>query len=78
VCNQLGEVERCALRSGNVHRADECNAVLERGSSPLPGQRKRLYFQGSAAFANPEIYEFLEAARIGYTIRFPADRGPSR
>jgi hypothetical protein len=27
-----------------------------------------------AAFANPEIYEFLEAEGIGYTIRLPANR----
>jgi hypothetical protein len=26
----------------------------------------RLYFRRDAAFANPEIYEFLEAERIGY------------
>jgi hypothetical protein len=34
---------------------------------------KRLYFRSDAAFANPEIYEFLEAERIGYTIRLPAN-----
>ena len=34
---------------------------------------KRLYFRGDAAFANPEIYEFLEAERAGYTIRLPAN-----
>ena len=34
---------------------------------------KRLYFRGDAAFANPEIYEFLEAEGIGYTIRLPAN-----
>jgi DDE family transposase len=32
---------------------------------------KRLYFRGDAAFANPEMYEFLEA--VGYTIRLPAN-----
>ena len=35
---------------------------------------KRLYFRGDAAFANPEIYEFLEGESIGYTIRLPANR----
>jgi hypothetical protein len=35
---------------------------------------KRLYFRGDAAFANPEMYEFLEAEGIGYTIRLPANR----
>jgi hypothetical protein len=28
---------------------------------------KRLYFRGDAAFANPEIYDFLEAEDAGYT-----------
>ncbi len=35
---------------------------------------KRLYFRGDAAFANPEVYEFLEAEGMGYTIRLPANR----
>jgi hypothetical protein len=34
---------------------------------------KRLYFRGDAAFANPEVYEFLEAEKISYTIRLPAN-----
>jgi len=37
------------------------------------GTVKRLYFRGDAAFANPEIYEFIEAEGIGYTIRLPAN-----
>ena len=35
---------------------------------------KHLYFRGDAAFANPEMYEFLEAERASYTIRLPANR----
>jgi hypothetical protein len=34
---------------------------------------KRLYFRGDAAFANPEIYKFLEAEGMGYAIRLPAN-----
>jgi hypothetical protein len=34
---------------------------------------KRLYFRGDAGFANPEMYEFLETERVGYTIRLPAN-----
>ena len=34
---------------------------------------KRLYFRGDAAFASPEMYDFLEAEGIGYTIRLPAN-----
>jgi hypothetical protein len=41
---------------------------------PAIGQRERLYFRGDAAFANPEIYEFLEAERMIYAIRLRANR----
>jgi hypothetical protein len=30
---------------------------------------KRLYLRGDAAFVNPEIYEFIEGAGMGRTIR---------
>ena len=73
VFNQLGDVERCALRPGNVHSADGWRAVLEPVIPRYRGSVKHLYFRGDAAFANPEIYEFLEAERIGYTIRLPAN-----
>jgi hypothetical protein len=42
------------------------------------GSVKRLYFRGDAAFANPEIYEFLEAEGIGYTIRAAGQPGLPR
>ncbi len=74
VFNQLGDVERCALRSGNVHSADGWRAVLEPVITRYRGTVKRLYFRGDAAFANPEIYEFLEGEGAGYTIRLPANR----
>ncbi len=74
VFNQLGDVERCALRPGNVHSAEDWRAVLEPVVARYRGTVKWLYFRGDAAFANPEIYEFLEAEGIGYTIRLPANR----
>ena len=43
------------------------------GGRPLPGREAAL-FRGDAAFANPEMFEFLEAEGIGYTIRLPANR----
>ena len=73
VFNQLGDVERCVLRPGNVHSADGWRAVLEPVIARYRGIVKRLYFRGDAAFANPEIYEFLEAERIGYAIQPPAN-----
>jgi len=73
VFNQLGDVERCALRPGNVHSADGWRVVLEPVIARYRGIVKRLYFRGDAAFANPEIYEFLESEGMGYAIRLPAN-----
>jgi len=74
VFNQLGDVELCALRPGNVHSAEGWRAALEPVVARYRSTLKRLYFRGDAAFANPEIYEFLEGEGIGYTIRVPANR----
>src|ERR671926_392195 len=73
VFNQFGDVERCALRPGNVHSADGWRAVLEPVIARYRGIVKHLYFRGDAAFANPEVYEFLEAEGASYTIRLPAN-----
>jgi hypothetical protein len=74
VFNQFGDVERCALRPGNVHSADGWRAVLEPVIARYRGIVKHLYFRGDAAFANPEIYEFLEAECASYAIRLPANQ----
>ena len=74
VFNQFGDVERCALRSGNVHSADGWRAVLEPVIARYRGVVKRLYFRGDAAFGNPEMYEYLEAQGVGYAIRMPTNR----
>jgi Transposase DDE domain group 1 len=65
VFNQLGDLERCALRPGNVHSADGWREILEAVVSRYRGKGTRLYFRGDAAFANPEIYEFLEVEGMG-------------
>src|SRR5712691_3393293 len=74
VFNQLGDLERCALRPGSVHSAAGWRDVLEPVVSRYRGTVKRLYFRGDAAFANPEIYEFLEAEGYSYAIRLPTNR----
>jgi hypothetical protein len=73
VLNQFGDVERCALRPGNVHSAEDWCAMLEPLVARYRGTVKRLYFWGDVAFANPEMYEFLETEGAGYTIRVPAN-----
>src|SRR2546430_4458208 len=73
VFNQLGDLERCSLRSGNVHSAAGWRDVLEPVVVRYRGTVKRRYFRGDAAFANPEIYELLEAESFGYAIRLPTN-----
>jgi hypothetical protein len=61
VFNQFGDLERCALRSGNVHSADGWHDVLEPVVARYRNKNIRRYFRADAAFANPEVYKFLEA-----------------
>jgi hypothetical protein len=74
VFNQFGDLERCALRPGNVHSADGWQEVLEPVVARYRGKFKRRYFRADAAFANPEVYEFLEVEGYKYAIRLPANR----
>jgi hypothetical protein len=73
VFNQFGDLERCALRPGNVHSADGwedvLRPVLARYSTDTRPSITRRYFRGDAAFAIPALFELLEAAGWGYAIR---------
>jgi hypothetical protein len=73
VFNQFGDLERCGLRSGNAHSAADWRDVLEPVVARYRNGMKRRYFRGDAAYANPGIYEFLEAEGYKYTIRLPAN-----
>src|SRR6202049_1331276 len=74
VFNQFGDLERCALRPGNVHSADRWDGVLKPVVTRYQGKVSRIYFRADAGFANPDVYEFLEAEEIKYAIRLPANR----
>ena len=74
VFNQFGDLERCALRSGNVHSADGWHDVLEPVVARYEQRNMRRYFRADAAFVNPEVYEFLEAEGYKYAIRLPANQ----
>ena len=73
VFNQFGDLERCALRPGNVHSADGWHSVLEPIVARYRGKVSRLYFRADATFANPDVYEFLEVEGFKYAIRLPAN-----
>jgi len=74
VFNQFGDLERCALRPGNVHSADGWEQVLKPVVARYRGMLKRIAFRGDAAFAQPSMYEYLESEGIEYAIRLPANQ----
>ena len=71
--NQFGDLERATLRNGNVHSADDWKSVLEPVVARYRDAEVKHYFRGDAAFARPEIYQFLEAEDYLYAIRIPAN-----
>ena len=72
--NQFGDLERCSLRPGNVHSADGWREVLEPVVARYRERNIRRYFRGDAAFALPDLYEFLEADNYKYVIRLKANK----
>ena len=72
--NQFGDLERCALRPGNVHSADGWRKVLEPVVARYKERDLRRYFRGDAAFASPDIYKFLEDEGFLYAIRLPKNQ----
>ena len=72
--NQFGDLERCSLRPGNVHSADGWREVLEPVVERYRERNLRRYFRGDAAFAAPDIYEFLESEGFLYAIRLPKNQ----
>jgi hypothetical protein len=74
VFNQFGDLERRALRSGDVHSADGREGVLKPVAARYRGKLSRLYFRADAGFANPEVCEYLEGRGIKYAIWLRANR----
>ena len=72
--NQFGDLERCSLRPGNVHSAHDWRDVLEPVVARYRERNLRRYFRGDAAFAAPDIYQFLEAEGFLYAIRLPKNQ----
>jgi len=71
--NQFGDCEGAMLRPGNVHSAERWREILETIVERYQKRRMRLLFRADAAFAKPEVYEYLEPRDIGYAIRLPAN-----
>ena len=70
----VGDCEGATLRPGNVHSADGWQELLEPVVKGYQKKGLRLLFRGDAAFAKPELYEYLEEEKTGYAIRLPANQ----
>jgi hypothetical protein len=72
--NQFGDCEGAVLRPGDVHSADGWQEFIDPIVQRYLREPVRLLFRGDAAFAKPELYEYLEARGIGYAIRLSANQ----
>ena len=59
--NQLADMERALLRNGNVHSADEWRCLPEPIVNRYRGYDILRFSRGDAAFADPKMYQYLEA-----------------
>ena len=71
--NHFGDCEGAMLRPGNVHSAERWREVLEPVVKRYQEKGVRLLFRADAAFAKPEVYEYLESRDSGYAMRLPAN-----
>ena len=71
--NQFGDLEGALLRKGNAAGAEDWRSVLEPVVARYRDGTIRRFFRGDAAFALPEIYDFLEAENYQYAIRLPVN-----
>ena len=58
---------------GNVHSAEWWREVLEPVVKRYQEKGVRLLFRADAAFAKPDVYEYLESRDTGYAMRLPAN-----
>jgi hypothetical protein len=61
------------IEQRKLHNTEGWQEVLEPAVQGHQKKRLRLLFRAEAAFAKPEVYEYLEQERIGYAIRLPAN-----
>ena len=72
--NQHGDVEGAMLREGNVHSARDWKVLLEPIALRYDGLSISKFFRADAAFADPEVYRYVEGEGYGYAIRLPGNK----
>jgi hypothetical protein len=74
VFNQFGDLERCALRAGNVHSADGWETVLKPIVARYKGTVAGIAFRGDAAFAQPNCTSSWRSKGLSTRSAFPQIR----
>lgn len=73
---QIGDMEPCVLRPGNVHSADGWMGALEPVVARYRATDLFAYFHADVPFAKPEVYAFYEAKGYQCAIRLPTKHPP--
>jgi hypothetical protein len=76
--NRDGDGLAAKLGPGNVQSAEGWEEVLLQAIERQQRMGKEAVFRADAAFAEPEIYEALEAPGVKYAIRLPTDESLER
>jgi hypothetical protein len=71
--NHHGDCEAAMLRPGHVHSADAWQQLLAPVVARYRESERRRYVRADAAFAKPEVYEYLEQENFSYAIRLPSN-----
>jgi hypothetical protein len=71
--NHYGDCEEAMLRPGHVHSAHDWKELLEPVVARYRDSGLRKYLRADAAFASPEVYQYLEDEGFLYAIRLPAN-----
>jgi len=71
--NREGDCLAVKLRPGNVHSAEQWDAVLLPEIERQQQHAKEVVVRADAGFAKPELYEALEARGVAYAIRIPSN-----
>ena len=69
----FGDCEGAILRPGNVPSAERWREVLELVLGRYYEKGVRLLFRADAAFAKPQVSEYLESSETGYAMPLPAN-----
>ncbi len=72
--NQYGDCEGAMLSPGHAHSAHDWKELLEPVVARYRESGLRTYLRADAAFASPEMYQYLEQEGFFYAIRLPANQ----